>query len=41
MRKTDEEVDKSPDLWVEALIIPSLCIGVVRGDIEDRREKAK
>ena len=41
MRKRDEGIDKSSDLGVETLVIPSLGIGEVRRDVKSRGKKAK
>ena len=41
MGKADEKVDKRPDLRVVPIIVPSLGIEVVRGDIPGRGDESE
>ena len=41
MRKANEEIDEGFNLWVETFLVPSFCVGVVRGHITGGRNKTE
>ena len=41
VRKANEEIDEGFNLWVETFLVPSFCVGVVRGYITGGRNKAE
>ena len=41
VRKANKEIDEGSNLWVETFLVPSFCVGVVRGYITGGRNKTE